>query len=492
MSKKKNPNHYLLIGAGEAAREFLIDIQNHFPHIYIAGILDDDKGKHLKKVQGVPILGPIRDISRVIRNYRITVVVICIEKIHKETLDNIIDQIKPGSCVLKIIPSTYENIKKNVTFDSVRNLSAEDLIGRTQIEIDPVSIAKSLNDRCIFISGAGGTIGSAICRQLLKYPIREIVCFSRGEHSLYSLKEQLDQVHHNGIKLSYILGDIRDYNGLLEVMKKKKPDIVFHAAAHKHVPFMEDNEKEAVKNNVFGTDNMLRVSLISGIKKFVFISTDKAVNPENIMGYTKKIGEALIHYYHDSYPMMASVVRFGNVIGSRGSVVPLFTRQLEQGGPITVTHPDVERYFMTIPESANLVIHATAISSEVSGERTFMLDMGKPVLIDELVRRLIKVHGFRIPEDMKIIYTGLRRGEKIVEELYSHQENLVPTSNKKIYFIKKESLKIRKQKYQEVYKLMEKFKKDIDAITPNQVRKWLKVTALKTDLPKKNYQIKHP
>lgn len=501
--KKKHNHNYFLIGAGEAARDLLIDIQNRYPHIEVVGILDDDPDKHGKKIKDVPILGAIKDLPKLVRSKKISSVVICIEKIAKVTLDSIVDSLVPGSCVLKIIPAEYESVKKNVTFDVLRNLSAEDLIGRSHIEIDATGIEKYLKGKKVFISGAGGTIGSAICRQLFKYPLKEIICFSRGEHSLYQLHEELSSITHQGkLKVSYVLGDIKDYEGLDEVMNTVKPDIVFHAAAHKHVPFMEDNAKEAVKNNIIGTDNMLKTSVRAGVSNFIFISTDKAVNPQNVMGYTKKFGERLTHYYNYRYGLLSSVVRFGNVIGSRGSVVPLFKRQLESGGPVTITHPDVERFFMSISDSANLVIHAASMAEQYrwiagvgkgrikpqmlnqqlkqrqslgkQGERTFMLDMGKPVKIAEMVKRLIKVHGFRTPEDIEVIHTGLRKGEKIIEELYARNEDLKVTNNKKIFIIKNHPSSENKRAYDKLMRSLLKCKKHLSSASTKAVRLWLK------------------
>ncbi|HMB02031.1 MAG TPA: SDR family NAD(P)-dependent oxidoreductase, partial [Spirochaetota bacterium] len=323
-----------------------------------------------------------------------------------------------------------ETFVQRASLQKTRKIYAEDLLSRAPVELNTGIIKNNFNGKTVLITGAGGSIGSEICHQLLFYPVTRLICMGRGEYSLYKLKEKLEAENKNKIKINYYLGNIKDRERLAEIFDAEHPDIIFHAAAHKHVPFMEENEKEAVKNNIIGTANVLAAAVTFKVRKFILISTDKAVNPANVMGASKRAAELLTGFYYNKYKLNIAIVRFGNVLGSRGSVVPLFRKQIMNGGPITVTHPEVVRFFMTIPEAAQLTINCGAMSR--GGER-FILDMGKPVKIDSLVRRMIRLYGYEPDKDIKIKYTGLRRGEKIYEQLMTDQEKFKPTKNKRIF-----------------------------------------------------------
>ncbi len=463
--KKISNNNHLLIGAGEAAYELIDDIKKTQKKITIVGILDDLEEKKKITIKNVRVLGKIKDIKKTIDLYKVSTIVICIEKISQSLLEFIIDNTSGLKIKIKIIPAPGEYLRKNITFDKIREVSAEDIIGRKNIVLTQNIIKKKFNNKVILITGAGGTIGSALCYQLMDYSLKKIVCVCRGENSLYLLKRLLQEENKNNIPIHYHLGDVKDYEQMKELIIDEKPNIIFHAAAHKHVPLMEENEKEAIKNNVFATLNLLQLVKEYQLEDFVFISTDKAVNPKNIMGASKKLAENLVNYFSHNDKLFTCVVRFGNVIGSRGSVVPLFNQQISKGGPITITDPEVERYFMTIPEAASLVINAVALSG---GNETYMLDMGDPVKIDNLVKRLISVQGYVVNRDVKIRYTGLRPGEKLTEELYNKNDEIFPTINPNIYEIR-ENFSITKNFYQEIIAL----RKNLEKYNSLRIRKWI-------------------
>ncbi len=465
--------NYLLIGAGESAYELIDDIYKNKININLVGILDDLEEKQKIKIKKVSVLGKIKEIKKIIKNYKIQIIVICIEKIPKKTLEYIIDNTSGLKVRIKIIPAQKEYLTKSISFAKVRDISAEDIIGRKNIALTRNIIEKKFANKTVFITGAGGTIGSALCHQLMDYPLKKIICLCRGENSLYLLKEFLQEENKNQIPIEYHLGNVKDFDRMEELLKKEKTHILFHAAAHKHVPLMEENEKEAIKNNLLATLNLLQLAQIYKLENFVFISTDKAVNPKNVMGASKKLAENLVNYFSKYEQVPTCIVRFGNVVGSRGSVVPLFKRQISKGGPITITHPEVERYFMTIPEAASLVINAVALSS---GQDTYMLDMGEAVKIDKLVKRLILAQGYRINKDMKIKYTGLRSGEKLNEELYLKSDSILPTINQNIYEIQEKGGNLKKL-HSEILKL----KKNLKKHGPSQIRKWIEKT-LKIEL----------
>ena len=398
--------------------------------------------------------------------FKINEIIICVEKISAARLGHIIDKIDVERVKIRIIPTFKETLdhKKQVTF--TRDIKAEDLLGRDPIVLNNELIKENFKDKKILITGAGGSIGSEICHQLLSYPIKELICLSRSEFSLYQLQEKLVEENSQHLPVHYLLGNIRDVYSLDSLFSQFTPDIVFHAAAHKHVPYLETQEKEAIKNNVIGTENVLKVSKKYRVKKCILVSTDKAVNPGNVMGASKRLAEILSESYFQRENLVTAIVRFGNVLGSKGSVVPLFRKQILKGGPITVTHPQVVRYFMTIPEAALLVINCGALAK---GGEKFILDMGKPIRIDDLVKKLIRLYGFKPKRDIKIQYTGLRPGEKLIEELLTQGENVEKTINQKI-FISRSPEPISDETLEQLAEL----KSQIHSLTGEQVRAYLR------------------
>ena len=404
----------------------------------VVGLVDDDKKKLGMHVVGKKkVIGKLKDIKRLVHAHKINILLISIESLSARKMHAIANAVDVKKVAVKIIPSNREKLREEISLYSMRDLIAEDLIGRKVTPLNNELIEKKIAGTIIFITGAGGSIGSEIAYQLLRLPIKKMVCLCRSEYSLYQLQERIAKENQQHTPVEYYLGNIRDYDRMEEIIIGEKPDFIFHAAAHKHLPYMEKNEKEAIKNNVFGTENLLKLVHVHGVKRFILISTDKAVNPSNVMGATKRIAELLTHYFYQKYRSNVAVVRFGNVIGSRGSVMPLFRKQIENGGPITVTHRDVVRFFMTSNEAALLVINAAILFNEKDNiyGQTFILEMGEPVNIDKLVRCMARLHGLEVGRDIDIVYTGLRQGEKKQEELLTAQENLKKTENAKIYVL---------------------------------------------------------
>ena len=467
IKKEKEIENYLLIGAGEAAFKIIKEIEksnkNKKSNIRIVGLLDDKYKEKSKELLSFSILGSIKDLKRTVKKYEVTVVLLAIETFSQEFLEKIIDDLDLKKVKLKVIPASRETLQNNTNFAKIRSVKAEDLIGRRFLSMNEQLLQEMLNEEKVLVTGAGGSIGSTICQQLLKYPVKEIVCLCRSEYSLYKLKEKLVEENILNKSISYLIGDIRDQKRMQEIIQSKKIDSIFHAAAHKHVPLMEENPKEAFKNNVDAVLQLLEVAYQEKIKQFVFISTDKAVNPANIMGLSKYLAECLVNYYYQKFNIKTIIVRFGNVIGSRGSVVPLFKKQLKEGGPITVTNINVQRYFMSIFEAVMLVINSLALSN---GGETFILDMAEPVNINDLVKRLIKLEGF-LKEEITIKYTGLRKGEKINEELFAKNDDLIKTSNSRIYEIKQNN----KQDLNLIFNKIMKLRKRIHLINPLNFKK---------------------
>ena len=456
----------LLFGAGEAGQDYLIN-QKKKGHVqFIHGILDDDLSKKGKNLEGIPILGSFKEGLPHIESLNINEIIICIEKISASSLGEIIDKVNLKRIKIKIIPALKEKLNPQKQINETRNIYAEDLLGRTPIVLNNELIKKNFSGKKILITGAGGSIGSEICHQLLSYPIKELVCVSRSEFSLYQLEEKLSEENTSSIPIYYLLGNVRDAYFLDDLFRGLTPDIVFHAAAHKHVPYMEAQEKEAIKNNVIGTENVLKACKKYSVQQFILISTDKAVNPSNVMGASKKLAEILSESYFQQHGLNTAIVRFGNVLGSKGSVVPLFKKQILKGGPITVTHPEVVRYFMTIPEAALLVINCSALAR---GGEKFILDMGHPIRIDDLVKKLIRIYGFKPQKDIAIEYTGLRTGEKLIEELTTHNESVEKTINQKIFVSKSDHL-IAKESLNKLAEL----KARLHDLSRKEVRDYLK------------------
>ncbi|AEE95537.1 polysaccharide biosynthesis protein [Mahella australiensis] len=436
----KQQNKVLIVGAGEAGAMVIKELKKHRELGMVpVAIIDDDDNKQHGRLHGVPVLGRREDIAEIARELHIDQIIIAIPSASRDELRSILDECKKTRCRLKIMPGVYEVINGDVTINQIRDVKVEDLLGRAPVELDTQSIAGYLTNAVVLITGGGGSIGSELCRQIARFNPKQLLIFDIYENGAYDVQNEL-KIHYPSLDLKVLIGSIRDRARLDSIFEQYKPDVVFHAAAHKHVPLMEENPTEAIKNNVFGTLNVAEMADKHGAKRFVLISTDKAVNPTNVMGATKRVAEMLIQAMAKHSNTIFAAVRFGNVLGSNGSVIPLFKRQIAEGGPVTVTHPDITRYFMTIPEAAQLVIQAGAMAH---GGEIFVLDMGQPVKILDLARDLIKLSGLEPDKDIKIEFTGLRPGEKLYEELLMAEEGLQATKHKKIYIAQPADYDIR-------------------------------------------------
>ena len=419
-SVMENAKPTLIVGAGAAGTLLVRQMLMH-PAMRMDPIafVDDDPDKLRKDIYGVRILGAIKDIERIVDTMGITKVVIAMPSLPIKKLNEVYDVARKTGAECVILPNIDDVMSGNLHVQQLRNVEIEDLLGRDPVELDQTMIEKQLRGKKILVTGAGGSIGSEICRQVAKFKPKEIIILGHGENSIYQLNMELVGKYSQHFTITPVIADVQDRKRIFEVMDKYKPDVVYHAAAHKHVPLMEINPREAVKNNILGTRNVAEAASHARVKSFVMVSTDKAVNPPNIMGATKRLCEMIVQDMatRSEYTKFVAV-RFGNVLGSRGSVIPLFKKQIAEGGPITVTHPDIVRYFMTIPEAAQLVIQAGSLAR---GGEIFVLDMGKPVKIVDLATNLIRLSGFS-EGDTEIKFTGLRPGEKMYEELLNEGE----------------------------------------------------------------------
>ena len=419
----------LIVGAGEAGNMIVRELFKR-PELkkMPVGVVDDDKNKQGKCVYDVPVLGTIDDVEQIVKNHCIDEIIICIANINPKRKREIINICKKTDAKIKTIPGIYEIIDGKVNITKVRDVQIEDLLGREPIKMNLDDMNGIIKDKIIMVTGGGGSIGSELCRQIVKYEPKQLVLIDIYENNAYDIQQEIKR-HFPEIDLKVLIASVRDEHKMDKIFEQYKPEIVFHAAAHKHVPLMEDSPCEAIKNNVFGTQNVVNLSDKYNVKKFVLISTDKAVNPTNIMGATKRCCEMIVQTKNKTSKTEFVAVRFGNVLGSNGSVVPLFKKQIEEGGPVTVTHEEVTRFFMTIPEAVSLVLQASAMAK---GGEIFVLDMGEPVKIIDLARNLIKLSGFEPNVDIKIEVTGLRPGEKLYEEVLMDEEGLQKTSNNQI------------------------------------------------------------
>ena len=443
-SCNNNKKKLLIIGAGDAGITILKEINRHRELNYrIIGFLDDDTAKIGMYIHNVKVLGEINKLPRIIDKYKIDEIIIAIPSAKPSLIKKIVDLTK-GKVKLKILPGLYELINGKVSISRVRPLKLEDFLGREPVKINLEEVKGFIKEKKVLITGAAGSIGSELSRQIDGLNPEKLILLDIKESELYMLYHELKG------KREIILGDIRDKEKMEEIFKKYKPDIVFHSAAYKHVPLMEDFPEEAVKTNVFGTLNLVEISDRFGVESFVFISTDKAVNPTSIMGLTKRIGEIIVQEFSKRSKTKFIIVRFGNVLGSNGSVIPLFKKQIEMGGPVTVTHPDMERYFMTIPEAVQLILQASSMGK---GGEIFILDMGKPVKILDIAKSLIKIYGYEPDKDIKIVFTGIRPGEKLKEELWEDKENVKKSKHPKIFLVKEKN---SKDKMEDVLNKLEK------------------------------------
>ena len=428
----------LVVGAGDACRIILSNISTESSNINVVGLIDDDKSKLGKKFYGKKVLGSRDDIVRLCTKLEIDKIILAIPTAYAKDRKEIIDICSKTKCQVRTIPGISELLDSAGNKKIIRDIKIEDLLERDPVVLDNDGIKGLVSDKIIMITGGGGSIGSELCRQVMKYNPKKLVIVDIYENNAYDIQMELNEKYPDN-KPVVLIASIRDKERLEEIFEKYQPEIVFHAAAHKHVPLMEASPREAVKNNVFGTYNLAVTADKYKVKKFVMISTDKAVNPTNVMGASKRFCEMIVQCMENISSTEFVAVRFGNVLGSNGSVIPLFKRQIENGGPVSVTHEDVIRFFMTIPEAAQLVIQAACYAK---GGEVFVLDMGKPVRIYDLAENIIKLSGYTPHVDIKIKITGLRPGEKLYEELLMDSECLENTAHKKIFIDSPESITV--------------------------------------------------
>ncbi|MDD3404164.1 MAG: nucleoside-diphosphate sugar epimerase/dehydratase [Hespellia sp.] len=429
-NSKKQAINTMVIGAGEAGSMIINEMKNsRYLSRNVVCVIDDNENKKGKYINGIRIAGGRDVIKECAKRYEVDEIVLAIPSASTKDTRDILRICNETECKMKVLPGMYQFINEDITVSKLRDVSIEDLLGRDAIDIDIDSVAGYIKNKTVLVTGGGGSIGSELCRQIAAHDPRMLIIFDIYENSAYDIQMEL-QHNYPKLKLEVLIGSVRNTKRIESVMELYRPDVVYHAAAHKHVPLMEDSPNEAIKNNVFGTYKTARAADKCGVKKFVIISTDKAVNPTNVMGASKRLCEMIIQTFSKYSKTEYVAVRFGNVLGSNGSVIPLFKKQMEAGGPVTVTHPDIIRYFMTIPEAVSLVMQAGAYAH---GGEIFVLDMGEPVKIADMAKNLIRLSGYTLGVDMEIKYTGLRPGEKLYEELLTKEEGLQKTENDLIF-----------------------------------------------------------
>lgn len=450
----------MIIGAGAAGLVLLREYHNSY---YLTDrvkiFIDDNAQKWNKYLDGVLIEGGRNKILESVEKYQINKIILAMPTADRKDIRDILEICKETDCQIQTVPGVYQLVNGEVNVSKLRNVEIEDLLGRDPIEVNLDEILGYIKGKTVLVTGGGGSIGSEICTQLAEHEVGHLIIFDIYENNAYDIQQKL-RWNHPELNLTVLIGSVRNTHRINSVMKKYKPDVVFHAAAHKHVPLMEDSPNEAIKNNVFGTYKTASAAGRNHVKKFVLISTDKAVNPTNIMGASKRMCEMIVQTLNHFYETDFVAVRFGNVLGSNGSVIPLFKKQIAAGGPVTVTHPDIIRYFMTIPEAVSLVLQAGAYAK---GGEIFVLDMGEPVKIADLAKNLIRLSGYKLGEDIEIEYTGLRPGEKLYEELLMDEEGLQDTENKMIHIGKPIDMDEEKFMHQ-LIQLQDAANEDSDAI----------------------------
>ena len=434
VSKKRasKTKKILIVGAGYAGVKTAQEFQRNSDRYEVVGFVDDDIEKIGRSIHGIKVLASCSEIPKIVEENGVDSIALAIPSISPEDKSRIISICSETVCDVRVLPaindmmSTKEGFKKQLV-----PIKIEDLLGREQVRFDNHEVMNLISGRVLMVTGGGGSIGSELSRQIASYKPNKLIIVDIYENNAYDIQQELIRTYKGKLDLNIEIASVRDKDKMESLFQKYKPQVVFHAAAHKHVPLMETNPEEAVKNNIFGTFNTAKLSMEYGVEKFVLVSTDKAVNPTNIMGATKRFCEMVVEYFAQKKSKTEFVaVRFGNVLGSNGSVIPLFEKQIAMGGPITVTHPDIVRYFMTIPEAVSLILQAATLAR---GGEIFVLDMGEPVKILDLAKKMLVLHGKRIGEDIDIEFTGLRPGEKLYEELLMLEEGLKKTSNHKIY-----------------------------------------------------------
>lgn len=430
ISSKEELENVMIIGAGEAGRVLANEYSTRSGNgKKVVCFIDDNAAKWKKNLMGIPIVGGRDVIPEMVKKYNVKLIVYAIPSGKNSDKKGILEICGKTSCKVQVVPGVYQLVNGEVSVNQLRKVDAQDLLGRDPISVNLDEILMYINDKVVMVTGGGGSIGSELCRQIARSNPKLLIVFDIYENNAYDIQMELKR-ECPYLKMEVLIGSVRNVSRIESILSKYHPDIVFHAAAHKHVPLMEDSPNEAIKNNVFGTYNMARAADKFGVSKFVLISTDKAVNPTNIMGASKRLCEMVVQMMNRKSKTDFVAVRFGNVLGSNGSVIPLFKRQIEEGGPVTVTHPDITRFFMTIPEAVSLVLQAGYYAK---GGEIFILDMGQPVKIADMARNLISLSGYEPDVDIKIEYTGLRPGEKLYEELLMKEEGLQDTANSMIH-----------------------------------------------------------
>lgn len=439
--KEDTRKNVLVIGAGEATKILLTTIKNSMKDTYkVVGLIDDNENKLNYAISGNQILGTRYDIPRICKENNVEVIFFTISNISPDDRRKILEICQETGCKVRILPGTKELIKNKPLIQSFRDVQIEDLLGRDPIKLDNKNIGKLIENKVVLVTGGGGSIGSELCRQIIKFKPSKLVIVDIYENNLYDIEQEL-KFNYPDMKIDAIVASVREKHRLNEIFEQYHPYLVFHAAAHKHVPLMETSPLEAIKNNVFGTYNTVKCADEYGVKRFILISTDKAVNPTNIMGATKRLCELIIQAKNKVSKTEYAAVRFGNVLGSNGSVVPLFKKQIAKGGPVTVTHKEITRFFMTIPEAVSLVLQAM---SGAKGGEIFVLDIGEPVKIYDMAIKLIKLSGLEPDVDIQIKVTGLRPGEKLYEELLMAEEGLTETKHDKIHVARPSDIDMEK------------------------------------------------
>ena len=420
----------MIIGGGEAGRTMITEIQNSkYLDQKVACIIDDNPKKIGRYIKGIKVVGNRDSIKKNVKRYNIQQIILTIPSVNSARIRPIVEICQDTNCELMILPGVYQLVTGEVKASKLRPVKIEDLLGRDEVHINLNEIMDYVSGKVIMVTGGGGSIGSELCRQIAEHRPKQLIIFDIYENNAYDIQQELVRKHPE-LDLVVLIGSVRDENRIDSIFEQYHPEIIYHAAAHKHVPLMEDSPNEAIKNNVLGTYNMVKMADKWNVKRFVQISTDKAVNPTNIMGASKRICEMIIQTYNKESNTEYVAVRFGNVLGSNGSVIPLFKKQIAEGGPVTVTHPEIIRYFMTIPEAVSLVLQAGAYAK---GGEIFVLDMGDPVKILDLAKNMIRLSGYKVDQDIKIEFTGLRPGEKLFEELLMDEEGMTDTPNKLIH-----------------------------------------------------------
>lgn len=430
ISSNSEMKNTMVIGAGAAGNAIIKEIEtSKYVHLKVMCVIDDNPGCHQKLLRGIPIVGDRTYIPNAVNDYHIDEIIIAIPSATKSQIREILEICKETGCKMQIVPGMYQLINGDINISSLRQVQIEDLLGRDPIKVNVDEIIGYVKNKIVMVTGGGGSIGSELCRQLAGHGVKQLIIVDIYENNAYDIQQEIKSNYPN-LDLVVLIASVRNTARMNTIFNRYHPDIVYHAAAHKHVPLMESSPIEAIKNNVFGTLKTATAAGENGTEKFVLISTDKAVNPTNIMGASKRICEMIIQQLNQKYPTEFVAVRFGNVLGSNGSVIPLFKKQIEQGGPVTVTHKDIIRYFMTIPEAVSLVLQAGAYAK---GGEIFILDMGEPMRIYDLAENLIRLSGYIPGEDIEIKITGLRPGEKLYEELLMNEEGMKDTANHLIH-----------------------------------------------------------